>query len=69
VQEPIFAARTGSMGEDDGWVLQVVNDAGDETSTLHIFDAKDITKGPVASIVIEGEHLPPGLHGMWSAAQ
>lgn len=69
VQEPIFAARPGSTDEDDGWVLQVVNDAGDETSTLHIFDAKDITKGPVASIVIEGEHLPPGLHGMWSAAQ
>jgi len=66
VQEPIFAARPGSTAEDDGWVLQVVNDAGDETSTLHIFDAKDIRTGPVASIVFEGEHLPPGLHGMWS---
>ena len=66
VQEPIFAPRPGGTAEDDGWVLQVVNDAGEETSKLHIFDAKDISKGPVASVLFEGEHLPPGLHGMWS---
>jgi all-trans-8'-apo-beta-carotenal 15,15'-oxygenase len=66
VQEPIFAARPGGTAEDDGWVLQVVNDAGAETSKLHIFEAQDIAKGPVASILFEGEHLPPGLHGMWA---
>jgi all-trans-8'-apo-beta-carotenal 15,15'-oxygenase len=66
VQEPIFAPRPGGTAEDDGWVLQVVNDAGEDTSKLHIFDAKDISKGPVASVLFEGEHLPPGLHGMWS---
>lgn len=66
VQEPIFAPRPGGTAEDDGWVLQVVNDAGAETSKLHIFDAKDISKGPIASVLFEGEHLPPGLHGMWS---
>jgi len=43
-----------------------VNDAGAETSKLHIFEAQDIAKGPVASILFEGEHLPPGLHGMWA---
>ena len=66
VQEPIFAPRPGGTAEDDGWVLQVVNDAGAETSKLHIFEAQDIAKGPVASILFEGEHLPPGLHGMWA---
>jgi all-trans-8'-apo-beta-carotenal 15,15'-oxygenase len=66
VQEPIFAPRPGGTAEDDGWVLQVVNNAGAETSKLHIFDAKDISKGPIASVLFEGEHLPPGLHGMWS---
>ena len=66
VQEPIFAPRPGGTAEDDGWVLQVVNDAGAQTSKLHIFDAKDISKGPIASVLFEGEHLPPGLHGMWS---
>ena len=66
VQEPIFAPRPGATKEDEGWILQVVNDAGAETSTLHIFDALDITKGPVASVLFEGEHLPPGLHGMWA---
>ena len=48
VQEPIFAPRPGGTAEDDGWVLQVVNDAGAETSKLHIFEAQDIAKGPVA---------------------
>ena len=66
VQEPIFAARPGATTEDDGWILQVVNDAGEETSTLHIFEATDITKGPIASVLFKDEHLPPGLHGMWS---
>ena len=53
--------------EDDGWVLVVVNDAGADTSVLHMFDARDggIAAGPVASVELE-DHLPPGLHGYWS---
>ena len=47
--------------------MVVVNDAGDDTSKLHIFDAKDISVGPVATVELE-DHLPPGLHGMWSTS-
>ena len=65
MQEPIFCARPGGEAEDDGWVIVVVNDAGDDMSRLHIFDAKDITTGPVATVELE-DHLPPGLHGYWS---
>jgi carotenoid cleavage dioxygenase-like enzyme len=55
------------VDEDDGWVTVVVNDAGDDTSVLHVFDAKKIEDGPVASVTME-DHLPPGLHGFWSAS-
>mmetsp|Transcript_13454 Transcript_13454/g.21975 ORF Transcript_13454/g.21975 Transcript_13454/m.21975 type:complete len:586 (-) Transcript_13454:250-2007(-) len=67
VQEPIFCARPGAVAEDDGWVLLVVNDAGEDLSRLHIFDAADIAAGPVATVELE-DHLPPGLHGYWSNA-
>jgi len=65
MQEPIFSPRPGGTDEDDGWVLVVVNDAGEDKSRLHIFDAKAIPAGPVAVVELE-DHLPPGLHGYWS---
>lgn len=69
LQEPVFCAKPGAGGadEDDGWVMVVVNDAGEDASRLHIFDAKRITAGPVATVELE-DHLPPGLHGYWSTA-
>jgi carotenoid cleavage dioxygenase-like enzyme len=34
------------VAEDDGWVLLVVNDAGEDLSRLHIFDAAVRTRNP-----------------------
>ena len=65
MQEPIFIPKPGGEEEDDGYVAVIVNDAGRDASVLHVFDAKKIKDGPVAS-VDTGEHLPPGLHGYWS---
>ena len=65
MQEPIFCPQPQGTEEDDGWVTVVVNDAGDDTCVLHVFDAKTIEKGPIASVTLE-DHLPPGLHGYWS---
>ena len=67
LQEPIFAAKPGGNDEDDGYVLIVANHAGEDLCRLHIFDAKKIGDGPVASVELE-DHLPPGLHGYWSNA-
>ena len=65
MQEPIFCPKPGGEAEDDGWVTVVVNDAGADQSVLHVFDAKRVEDGPVASVTLE-DHLPPGLHGYWS---
>ena len=67
LQEPIFAAKPDGNDEDDGYVLIVANHAGEDLCRLHIFDAKKIGDGPVASVELE-DHLPPGLHGYWSNA-
>ena len=42
VQEPIFAAKSNAVDEDDGYILQLVNDAGLDKTFLYIFDAKNI---------------------------
>ena len=60
--EPVFAARPGGEAEDDGWVLLwIYNAAGDRTE-LAIFDAQDITPGPIATLKLK-HHVPYGLHG------
>ncbi|EDX85963.1 Retinal pigment epithelial membrane protein [Synechococcus sp. PCC 7335] len=60
--EPLFVARPGSKAEDDGWVLLwIFNAAGDRTE-LTIFNAQDITPGPIATLKLR-HHIPYGLHG------
>jgi carotenoid cleavage dioxygenase-like enzyme len=68
VQEPIFAAKPNAVDEDDGYILQLVNDAGSDETFLYIFDAKNIEagKGYECKIQLMDEHVPPGLHGYWS---
>ena len=68
VQEPIFAAKSNAVDEDDGYILQLVNDAGLDKTFLYIFDAKNIGtgKGYECKIELMDEHVPPGLHGYWS---
>ena len=60
--EPLFVSRPGSEAEDDGWVLLwIYNAAGDRTE-LTIFNAQDITPGPIATLKLK-HHVPYGLHG------
>ncbi|MEM8504730.1 MAG: carotenoid oxygenase family protein, partial [Cyanobacteria bacterium P01_D01_bin.1] len=60
--EPLFVARPGGEAEDDGWVmLWIYNSAGDRTE-LAIFDAQNITTGPIAKLKLR-HHIPYGLHG------
>jgi carotenoid cleavage dioxygenase len=66
--EAVFAARAGadaSAAEDDGYVITVVTDSGDWTSRCLVFDATDITRGPVASVVLP-QRVPFGFHATWA---
>ncbi len=54
VSAAAFAPRSGGTAEDDGHVLALLQDAKRGTSSLAIFDAADVTKGPVAELTGAG---------------
>ncbi len=60
--EPLFVARPDATAEDDGWVLLWIYNAQSDRTELTIFNAQDITTGPVATLKLK-HHVPYGLHG------
>lgn len=56
-------ARAGT-GEDDGYLLSIVYDAAQNASEFFVLDAKDIAKGPVATVALP-QRVPFGFHGAW----
>lgn len=67
VGEPVFVPRPGSAREDDGWLLCEVLDGRVQRTSLAIFDARDVSAGPLASVKL-AHHLPFSFHGWWQQA-
>jgi carotenoid cleavage dioxygenase len=67
ISEPVFVARSEDAGEGDGWLLAVVWRARDNCSDLAVFNATDVTAGPVASVHLS-HRVPDGFHGNWVGA-
>ena len=64
--ECIFVAKENGKDEDDGYVLSILTNGKENTSQFVIFDAKDISKGPISRLDIKGTNIPFGLHGSWA---
>ena len=64
--EGVFVPVSGDSGEDDGYVLTYVYDAGSDSSDLVILDASDFTASPVATVSLP-RRVPFGFHGSWVA--
>ncbi|MFE0629260.1 carotenoid oxygenase family protein [Streptomyces sp. NPDC058864] len=64
--EPAFVPRPDAAGEDDGWILSVVHDAGVNRAELVVLDAADIAAAPVARVHLP-RRVPFGFHGNWIA--
>nr|WP_062335510.1 carotenoid oxygenase family protein [Herbidospora sakaeratensis] len=62
--EAPFAPRDNSTGEDDGYLVTFVTDERDQRSEVQILDAADITKGPVARVLLP-QRVPLGFHATW----
>ncbi|GLC44176.1 hypothetical protein PLESTM_001563900 [Pleodorina starrii] len=62
--EPMFVPRPGSSREGDGWLIVATHNADTEKGDVHIFDAEDLSAGPVATLHLP-HRLPLGLHGAW----
>ncbi|MEW5854734.1 MAG: carotenoid oxygenase family protein [Myxococcota bacterium] len=58
---PSFAPRQGATEEDDGYLLAHVLDARRKTTDVVILDARDVKKGPVATLHL-GQQLPGPSH-------
>ena len=67
VSEPVFAPRSETAAEGDGWLTTVVWRAADNRSDLVVLDASDIDRGPVA-IARVPRRVPFGFHGNWVGA-
>lgn len=62
--EPVFVRAADGSGEDEGWVLSVVYDAGTDRSDLVILDATSFGGPPVATVHLP-VRVPFGFHGSW----
>ncbi|MGH3518489.1 MAG: carotenoid oxygenase family protein [Haloechinothrix sp.] len=58
--ETAMAPRVGSTGEDDGYLVTLTTDMNGDASYCDIFDAKDITVGPICKLRLPGES--PAAH-------
>lgn len=65
--EPVFAPRSASAPEGDGYVLILAYDQSTALSQLLIFVATDIERGPVARALLP-LRIPAGFHGTWVGA-
>jgi beta,beta-carotene 9',10'-dioxygenase len=63
--EPVFVARPGAEGEDDGVLLSVVLDAHAGSSFLLVLDASDLNELARAETP---HHIPFGFHGQFARA-
>jgi all-trans-8'-apo-beta-carotenal 15,15'-oxygenase len=67
VEEAVFVARPGSAEELDGWLLAPSVNLAAKATELHVFDARHVAAGPLASWRAEVA-LPVSLHGAWVGA-
>ncbi len=65
--EAIFVPAVDGRGEDEGWVLTVVEDLARGASDLVVLDATSFSGPPVATVHLPAR-VPLGLHGTWLPA-
>jgi len=70
--EPMYAPKTNADGttastsEDDGYILSILFNGKTKLSSLLVFNAQDITTGPIAKVDL-GVGIPHGYHGCFTS--
>jgi carotenoid cleavage dioxygenase-like enzyme len=62
--EAPFARSTQGGDEDQGYVITLATNIADYRSEAWIFDAQQITAGPIARVRLRGR-VPAGFHALW----
>ncbi len=65
LSESPMAPRQGATAEDDGYVVTFVTDMNEDASSCWVFDAADITIGPVAKVKLP-RRICVGTHSYWA---
>jgi carotenoid cleavage dioxygenase len=68
LSEAPFAPRLGAVQEDDGYLVTYLVDTGRRQAQCAVFDARDITQGPVCRVMLPG-YIPLGAHAYWAPSQ
>jgi carotenoid cleavage dioxygenase len=64
VGEASFAPAPGATSEDHGWLLTFGTNARERQSAAFIFDARDLSAGPIATVRLP-QRIPLGFHSSW----
>lgn len=67
-QEPVFVPRHPDAAYEDGYLLVIADRYRENRNCLLLFEASDITRGPLAEIKLPFK-LMDGLHGSWVDGQ
>jgi carotenoid cleavage dioxygenase len=62
--ETVFAPRSGSVAEDDGYLLTFVAEEVTGTSELYVLDAQRLDDEPVCRLAVP-QRVPTGYHTWW----
>jgi carotenoid cleavage dioxygenase len=62
--EPWFAPADHQKAEDHGYVVAFAYNDETRNQELQVFDAQDLSQGPVARIKMP-TRIPPGFHACW----
>jgi carotenoid cleavage dioxygenase len=68
VSETVMAPRENSAGEDDGYLVTFSSDLNRDISDALVFDASDITQGPICKIRLP-ERISSGTHASWAPSK
>lgn len=63
--ETVFAPRPSATSEDDGYLITFTMDVPNDESHCQIFDAKNMSDGPIARIQLP-ERISSGTHAFWA---
>ena len=64
LDELTFVPASADSGEDEGWLMSYAYVPGSDVSRLVIFDATNISAGPVGTVGLP-QRVPFGFHGTW----
>ena len=60
--EAIFVPTTDGTAEDEGWLLGMVYNRVDKLSELVILEAQDLSKGPIAKVIMPRQSFRLSRH-------